>query len=308
MTVHLGDKQKYFPIEKGQYTTEPGLKKPGSPVFEIDHEWPLYISNKKFCCRHHPARHYARFRLNPVTENAICQFIIQQLLTHHPAFFQLDTKDKIDELHCRLSGEKIIVKDNKHNLSRDLFDALCRQIQEDVAVLQFDDTRNWLSLAHICAPNFWSAAEKIGKSFADIHETVPGMIKNQTPMLRAILQKGSFERFGWGITYDARLNHHPVPLPGIEAHKWHNRVFQADKPLVYLRVERQTLTGFSKEQAILFTIRTYLYPASELRPESLEKLVSAISGMDDETRKYKGLYGQWRKVCAYLEELKKKDS
>lgn len=301
MTVRLAHKQNYFPIKNGQYTTEPGLTKPDSPIFEIDKEWPLYISNKKYCCRHHLSRHYARFRPNPATEKAICHFITDQLLASYPTFFRLENQKERDVLHCGLSGEQIGYD------GEDRFDALCRQIQEDVAVVQFNDTIDWLSLAHICAPNFWSAGEKIGKSFADIHEIVPGMIKNHTPMLRAILRKGTFERFGWGVTYDSRLNHHPHPLPRIDEETWHNRTFNLVEPKVYLRVERQTLTGFSNEKAILFTIRTYLYPATSFNNHELDNIISAISGMSNETRTYKGLHGQWREVCTYLDKLKKVD-
>jgi hypothetical protein len=100
-------------------------------------------------------------------------------------------------------------------------------------------------------------------------------------------------RFAWGVTFDDELNHHP------------NRPktpFDPANPRAFLRVERQTIWGFPRVGAALFTIRTYLYDCNELRrdPATRDPLVSALRTMPPASLKYKGIAPYADALIAWL--------
>ena len=98
-------------------------------------------------------------------------------------------------------------------------------------------------------------------------------------------------RFVWGITTDARLNHHPQPPAGTAPQEWIRPPFDPGCPNAFVRVERQTIWGFPKQSASLFTIRTYLTDCHEIRKDrsKREDLCSAIESMSPASLIYKGL-------------------
>ncbi len=174
-----------------------------------------------------------------------------------------------------------------------LFDALCCQVQEDIAVCQLQDDKDWLAAVHLCAPNHWAAADKIGRPFNKVHAPVPGMEKTMPhyfKMLQSVIQKGPFTRFAWGIATDDRLNHHPDPPPGIMQEDWQGRRIDEAAQL-YIRTERQNLLGFPDCNAFLFTIRTYFYEVDKLENNEKTALWSAVRSMSPEALAYKGLTG-----------------
>jgi hypothetical protein len=100
-----------------------------------------------------------------------------------------------------------------------LFDALCCQVQEDIAVCQLNRNEDWLAAIHLCAPNHWAPQDKIGKPFNKVHAPVADMEKinaSYRKMFDSLVHKGPFTRFAWGIATDTRLNHHPVAPPGAD--------------------------------------------------------------------------------------------
>jgi hypothetical protein len=125
-----------------------------------------------------------------------------------------------------------------------------------------------------------------------VHQVVPGMEKlNQQyfKMLQMAVQKGPFFRFAWGISTDTRLNHHPVPPPEVDNVYWQGRRVEDDDSPIFLRVERQTITGLPASNAFLFTIRTYFYNVDELNSEEKKALYLAVKSMSAESLEYKGL-------------------
>ena len=94
--------------------------------------------------------------------------------------------------------------------------------------------------------------------------------------MQAMMEKGPFVRFAWGMSTDRRLNHHPPPPPGVDAAAWHGRNFNADRPALYMRVERQVLSPFSQLDASFFAIRPYFYDCAQLDLEQRNLLADAL--------------------------------
>lgn len=298
----------YFPLARGRYEISPGLRRLGTDfgqgqsdhhVFQFDDRFGAYRKVKLSGHREASARYYALHDFNPELMAAVAGFIVTRLCQDSPDWFSCTQSRHGCRLECRLSGEVLrfdsdFVLQETRGASveyRDVFDALAMQLQEDLAVIRIDEKgRDVVCALHLSFPNFWSATDKIGRDFVAIHEPVPGMdaINRRAPQLvDAMIHKGPFVRFAWGITTDDRLNHHPEKGASLPA----GRTFDPERPALYLRVERQVMTGLPEHQAALFTIRTYLYEVADIirDPARRHALLSALRSMSPDTLTYKGL-------------------
>ena len=290
---------KYLPFMSGVYSTAPGLKltsKEPLPqdrfIFQIDDSYQTYLQNKQDCRREDIHKYYLESEPLAATMQTVNKYIVANLVEEYPDhFIQSDTA-----LLNKLTNQTIPISEDwlaTHNTDYlSLFDALCNQIQEDVAVFQLTRHADYLAAIHLCAPNHWSPAEKIGKPFDQIHEPVAGMdqtLQHYRKILESIVyKKGPFTRFAWGLGSDERLNHHPQPPPGEDRLKWQGRFLSENTPAC-LRVERQNLVGFPDLNAFLFTIRTYFYAVDSLSTSEQQQLWQAVQSMTPESLKYKGL-------------------
>ena len=318
----------YFPLANGRYEVSAGFSRLGKDfgngpidqqIFQFDNTFQRYRNNKLSCRRESLAKYYQVQDLRPEVARTVCAYLISQLCAEYPDKFT-KTKFKNDiQLVCRLTGEKLnfgadykllnVINAKSEVPYISSLDAIACQLQEDIAVVQMDKTGDFLCALHLCSPNHWAAEEKIGKSFLDTHRPVPHMdtINQQSHNLfKAILEKGPYVRFAWGLATDTQLNHHPQPPPGIGVTQWRGRHFDPTRPELWLRVERQTLTGLKQVNAILFTIRTYFYDVKCLSgaEKNLAKICSAIESMSSETLLYKGLQQRKDNILSWLHSLR----
>ena len=295
----------YFPPSKGLYEVKPGLialqtdfgnGAVDKQVFQFDDQFKIYRDNKIKASAESVEKYIC---INAGVDLAsINHFIAHTLSTQHPGYFSFN--QHTNDLNCHLTDKQIQL--NKHKA----FEELGMQVQEDLAVMQIDESGDGKVIAlHLCAPNHWAAQDKIGKDFVSIHSPVPGMERiNQRnrEINNACLNKGPFVRFAWGLSADKFLNHHPQPSPGIPVKQWQGRQFNAEQPELYMRVERQTLQGFLKDRMVLFTIRTYFYDVMEISQQHKRSILDAIHSMDETTLNYKGLVKTGSNIIHWLEQ------
>lgn len=291
----------YLPFLDGKYTTAPGLsatEKAIRPhdrlIFQLDKQYAHYLESKERCRNENIHKYYHHERLSSVTLAAVNRVIIRRLIDEYPTVFQLNGRS----LSNNITGKNLTWADDWTRVEDesyiDGFDALAMQVQEDLVICQLQEEREWMAAIHLCSPNHWDPADKIGQSFATVHSPVPGMEKtlaNYFKMLQTAVQKGPFTRFAWGLSTDQRLNHHPLPPPGYDGAEWNGRSFDENSVSFYLRVERQTLVGIPEVNAFLFTIRTYFYPHDVLESSEREALLAAVGSMSEASLRYKGLMG-----------------
>lgn len=151
---------------------------------------------------------------------------------------------------------------------------VARSIPEDVLVHRVSDGRDWLAAAHLCFPSHWEPAEKIGRSWEEIHRPIPMDLSSSSKIVRAMVESGPFERFVWSVVYDDRYDFHPS--------RDHSRF--SPEGVVLVKVERQVTVPFPALGCCLFILRQYL-----VRDYDREALARAIEGMNEEQKKYKGL-------------------
>jgi hypothetical protein len=292
--------QKYLPFLNGKYSTTPGLismtKIAGesSVVFHIDEHYSTYLKNKENCRKENIHKYYLEHELPVETIVAVNRYILWQMSIEYPETFIYDEQTR--SLKNQLTKKEFVINEDFISITGNeyisVFDMLCAQLQEDFAICCMNEHKDWLAAIHLCAPNYWAAADKIGKPFDAVHAPVPDMEKtkqNYLKMLLSVIEKGPFTRFAWGIATDNRLNHHPNAPNGVDEDYWHGRKTNIVNPKFYLRVERQNLIGFNKLNAFLFSIRTYFYDINELENEEKKFLLLALETMSAATLTYKGL-------------------
>lgn len=317
----------YFPVRSGPYVMKAGLARLGTGFgngaadhrwLQLDRDWRVYRANKLQARAESLSKYYCAVpRIPPAALYAVNNLIIHSLTRDYPQQFNLEPlADGGRRLHCRLSGETLCF-DRGLQLQmgadhpagappyRDALDALACQIQEDLALVSTAPTGRGQVLAlHLCAPNHWAAADRVGRSFQEAHQPVPQFerIARHTPrMLENLRDAGPYVRFAWGLSTDSRLNHHPDAPPGwSDAAAWNGRRFDPAAPELFLRTERQALVGIPEAECFVFAIHTYFTPAARLRAQQRQVLAEAVEKMNPEIARYKGLLGQQEVIAAWL--------
>jgi hypothetical protein len=286
MTSFL-DPMFYVPFRHGRYDVAPGLTKfrrgdPGADgkVFQFDRTFGAFRKATGTARTEGMEKYYVTRDLKTNVFEEVCRFISERLRTEGRG----DAVAKAEDVRA---GPYI-----------DALDALACQVQEDLAVVSSEGGRHWLSAAHVCFPNGWAPREKVGRSFAAIHEPVAGMGEmNRREGEFARLMVGAEEglvRFAWGVTFDEELNHHPDRA---------RTPFDPARPRAFVRVERQTIWGLPAAGAAMFTIRTYLYDVEQFRADPVLRgaLGAALRSMTEESRRYKGLEEGFGELVGWVE-------
>lgn len=161
---------------------------------------------------------------------------------------------------------------------------------EDLAVVARNATHDYLAAVHVLSPQHWNPLDKLGRDFVAVHAPVAGsgpLNRTAPRLIEAMMTRGPFVRFAWGISLGDRLDHHP----NAAADQDRSATSYFDPADAFLRVERQTLTGFPAEQGALFTIRPYTYPLRDAvsSPAHARLLAAALRSMTPEQVTYKGL-------------------
>lgn len=318
------DAARYFPLVSGRYEVKPGMVPFGTDfgndecdrqVFQFDHNFAHYRQVKQAARAERLSKYYQTQNYSDEVAGAIAQFIIQRLIQEHPQHFQIEalTAGAL-ALHNQLTGETLDftatgqlqrVRGDAAILYVDALDALANQVQEDLAVISRCDRQHWVSAIHLCFPNHWSAAAKIGQDFATVHAPVAEMEKiNQRgiALTHNMIVHPPTVRFAWGLSLDTRLNHHPEPPTGVTLNQWQGRQFDPQQPCLFVRVERQVIWGFPVVDAVLFAIRTTFWDCAALRqvPERRSQLISALRSMSPASLVYKGLAESKPAILAWL--------
>lgn len=324
---------RYFPVRAGAYVMKAGLARLGTPfgngasderLLQLDRTWPRYRDNKLRARAESLDKYYCAVPdLDATVPRAVSGLLIDTLATDYPLHFQRERRaDGAQVLHCALTGEALefdaqlrlrncqppSAQSRLQPPYRDTLDALACQIQEDLAIVSTDPAgQGRVLLLHLCAPNHWGAADRIGKSFDDAHRPVPQFqrIARHAPrLLDNLRDAGPYVRFAWGLATDARLNHHPQPPADCEDRDaWHGRSFDVNDPQLWLRVERQALRGVPSARCFVFAIRTYFTDVRDLATQQRRVLADAVRQMDPEIARYKGLLGQQQAIAQWLEGL-----
>lgn len=178
------------------------------------------------------------------------------------------------------------------------------QIQDDMVLLDQREDALWLDAGLVTFAADWSLGFDVGMKFLEIHHPVP-RIKEEQIISRAEqflmrLQPGEqYRRTNWTMTVDRRLDTSTETYPD-----WaQDRSLIAEDPALpdrlHLRVEVQHLVRLPHSGALLFLVRTYLLPLSDIAqvPAWRENMGRVLAELPDDMAEYKGI-ARYRKAAS----------
>ncbi|WP_102126630.1 heme-dependent oxidative N-demethylase subunit alpha family protein [Deinococcus planocerae] len=325
----------YRPFLTGRYTVSAGLYRLGEQgvpwvgpeagavveahTFALDREYPHFVESKAAAHRRALHEYTGEAALTPELREAALSFVARTLaegsggvLTWDGRTFTNHALGWVADLDPRWGA----VENLRHfdaplaPLIADLtpvnaLDFLGLNAPEDLAlVARRPEGGDWVVALHVLSPQHWDPREKLGRDFVAVHEPVAGsgpMNATAPRLVDAVVNRGPFVRFAWGVAMSDRLDHHPAAPRS--ADRAPQTRFDPDR--AFLRVERQTLTGFPEAQGALFTIRPYVYPLREAvaDPAHARALAAALRTMTPEQVAYKGLVPLLPGLLAWLDEV-----
>ena len=155
---------RIFPFISGRYTVLPGLSQLAQePAINIDSLYPSMIAQKQMQLSGDFGRYVQYSDFDPGISHRATQLLADRAVKDHPRLF-------------RREADHFTAPMTNIDLSRsDSFDQVCRQLQEDVVVIRKTGDRDFNCAIHLCFPNGWSAADKIGQTFFQTHTPVAGI-------------------------------------------------------------------------------------------------------------------------------------
>ncbi|KFY31478.1 hypothetical protein V493_01075 [Pseudogymnoascus sp. VKM F-4281 (FW-2241)] len=161
-------------------------------------------------------------------------------------------------------------------------------LDEDFLILLPSDDGDSYTLKAFstCFPSGWDASKKLGLKLRDIHGPVPkymNILNKSMDRYFGALEVGKFKRrLNWSVMTNNEL------FTPFEITHFHNgKHTNADHPAgveienTYQRTEMQSLFRLPQSGAIVFTIKTYMYPIQEIKDEGYgEELATAIEGLE----------------------------
>lgn len=185
-------------------------------------------------------------------------------------------------------------------------------LQDDIAIMvEQPDEQYWLKGGAIMLAGFWRFSDKVNTPLAYIHTSgdVPkyathlktGMDKffkrltPEAPVVRNNYFLQTDPHLDWSVSIG------PEDSPNVG---WNTADEAADINEIYYRSERQSLRRLPISGAVVFTIRTYFHPLTQLAEERgvPERLYKGIESWTDDVREYRGYSKFAGVVLPYLKQ------
>jgi hypothetical protein len=282
---------------------------------ELDNEFPKYHATKARriqergakCCRTAPEALLAAWEL--------LEELGRYLPGRYPGLYKRgvrgeDGGKEVVVLENLWSGEKFQVEppdSGDEGEWEDPMQTCARLVQDDLVIMtERDDGQYYLTAGAVLLPGFWRLEDKFGMPLSEIHTS------GDVPQFREKLERGMVNLFrrlkpeemvgrnnyffqvdddlawSWSIGSEDREEGDG------KGRSQHSSWGTAEKNRAiehhYFRSERQTLRRLPKTGGVVFTIRTYFHPVTEIAEEDYVpgRLASAVRSWGDDVSRYKG--------------------
>ncbi|KAL9053266.1 MAG: hypothetical protein Q9162_004874 [Coniocarpon cinnabarinum] len=304
----------YRPFRYGpKYNVTMGLRPMDwTEWIELDNQFLKFHNDKKRriaergsrCCRTAPEAYPAALELLEELSTYLCE--------RYPSLYQPLTGSRRGCTN-QATGD---VLDLDH-LTMDPMAHAALLVQDDLALMfEQPDGQYRLLAGSILLAGFWRLEDKFGMPLSEIHTS------GEVPQFREKLEKGMLSFFrrlqpekpmlrnNYFIQVDDELAWSPsigsedLPeLEGWKAAEW-NRAVEHH----WFRSERQSLSRLPRTGAVVFTIRTYFHPITEVAREPYVpgRLASAVRSWGDDVSRYKGKERYGEVLLQYLDGMHEK--
>ncbi|KAK1818658.1 hypothetical protein LTR12_006970 [Friedmanniomyces endolithicus] len=214
-----------------------------------------------------------------------------------------------------VTNESFNVRDLTMNgVTEDPMQLSARLIQDDLAIMfEREDGQYYLSAGAILLAGFWRLEDKFGMPLSLIHTSgdVPGFkqklekgmmnffrrVQPEKPVLRNNYFLQVDDDLAWSNSIGSEDSTVEGELGWFTAEK--NRAIQHH----HFRSERQSLRRLPRSGGVVFTIRTYFLPVTEIAEEDYVpgRLAEAVRSWGDDVAKYKGRERYGEVLLEYLD-------
>lgn len=183
--------------------------------------------------------------------------------------------------------------------------------QDDLAIMiEGEDGDYYLKAGAIMLAGFWRLKDKLNMPLSEIHTSgdVPKYTTHLKPGMEKFFQRISCDkpvvRNNYFIQTDPNL---PWSLQigdeGADDLGWYTAEKATTADQIYFRSERQSLRRLPRSGGVVFTIRTYFHPLTEIceEPYIPRRLLNGINSWSDDVAEYKGLAMYKEVILEYLE-------
>ncbi|KAF2724268.1 glycosyltransferase family 22 protein [Polychaeton citri CBS 116435] len=291
----------YRPFRWGPYHITMGLRTmKWDEWIELDNHYSRYHADKKRrieergskCCRTDPDPRVFDGAVELLEE------LSAYLSERYPDMFR-KTDVGVDNL---FTNESFDIRPDHLSLNggpkEDPMQLAARLVQDDLAIMfEKEDGQYYLLAGAILLAGFWRLEDKFGMPLSEIHTS------GDVPGFKQKLEKGMMNFFR-RVKPDAPVLRNNYFIQVDEELPWSSSIgsedsdgigwFTAEKNKAiqhhYFRSERQSLRRLPRSGGVVFTIRTYFHPITEVANEPYVpgRLASAVRSWGDDVAKYKG--------------------
>ncbi|KAK9324981.1 hypothetical protein V1517DRAFT_315673 [Lipomyces orientalis] len=279
---------------------------------ELDNEFLKYHTRK---CERLAERREKLVKTAPDAYDAAMELLEELrewLPARYPTLFKR-TDVGIDNL---VTGEKFNITERPLKDNVDPMEIAAKLVQDDLAIMMpGEDGQYYLKSACILLAGFWRLADKFGMPLSEIHTS------GDVPQFKEKLQV-SMERFFVRMRVDKPVVRNNYFLQTDDDLGWSKAIGPEDNDdigwdaaehahditKIHFRSERQSLRRLPKSGGVVFTIRTYFVPITEIAKEPYVpgRLADGIRAWSDDVALYKGKRKFDKIVLDYLDEQHKK--
>ncbi|RMZ12610.1 hypothetical protein D0860_02921 [Hortaea werneckii] len=289
----------YRPFRWGPYHITMGLRSMNwDEWIELDNHYLRYHEDKARriaergakCCRTDP---------DPKVWDAAVELLEElsaYLTERYPSMF---TKTAVG-IDNTVTNESFNIPELTMNGNKEDPMQLCaRLVQDDLAIMiEKDDGQYFLLAGAILLAGFWRLEDKFGMCMSEIHTSgdVPGfkskLEKGMMNFFRRVKPESPVLRNNYFMQVDDSLpwSHSIGSEDAEDGIGWYTAEKNRAIKHHFFRSERQSLRRLPRSGGVLFTIRTYFLPVTEIAEEPYVpgRLASAVRSWGDDVAKYKG--------------------
>ncbi|KAK4574100.1 hypothetical protein LTR86_001861 [Recurvomyces mirabilis] len=292
----------YRPFRYGAYNITMGLRTmPWDSWIELDNQFQHFHALKAQRIAERGSKCYRTDRSDPrVWDGAVelLEELAEYLPQRYPSLYR-KTDIGLDNI---LTGEIFNVKAlTRNGVKEDPILLSARLTQDDLAIMfEKEDGQYYLLSACILLAGFWRLEDKFGMPLSEIHTSgdVPGfkskLEKGMMNFFRRVQPEGPVLRNNYFLQVDDELAWSSSIGSEDSTEEGGIGWFSAEKDRAikhhYFRSERQSLRRLPRSGGVVFTIRTYFLPVTEIAEEDgvPGRLASAVRSWGEDVSRYKG--------------------
>lgn len=273
---------------------------------ELDNHYPRFHADKarRIIERGPKCSHTAPEAYPAAVE--LLEELVDYLCDRYPTLYQRSEKG----IKNLWSGEDLDTKSRP--LPEDPMQTCARLTQDDLAIMiEKPDGQYYLLAGSILLAGFWRLEDKLGMPLSEIHTS------GDVPQFREKLEKGMMNFFrrlkpeelvarnNYFIQVDEELAwSYSIGSEDSDGISWNTAEQDRAIGYHYFRSERQTLRRLPKSGGVVFTIRTYFHPITEVAQEDYVpgRLASAIRSWGEDVARYKGQKKYQKVLLEYLDK------